>query len=144
MSVSGFTVGQDVKMSIILPVQGIITFSKVTSLESAPVITEETIQPMNGAPITLTFFKGWTGTIEGDRDDDSVDSFWAAREAAYYKGQNLFGGTLSQTITEATGVISKYLYTDVQFKLAAAGSFKGDAPVMWSMGFTAGRKLKVL
>ena len=144
MPVSGYTIGQDIKIEIVLPDEGILTLSKIISFNATPTMTNKTIQPMNGSPVILTFHEGWTGTLEGERDDDSVDSFWAQREAEYYAGQDILAGTITQTIKEKDGTLSRYLFTKVQFRLEDAGAYKGNDSVMWRMTFDAGRRQKVL
>lgn len=143
MPVSGYTIGQDIKIDIV-DASGLVTLSKIVSFNATPVVTDKTIQPMNGTPEHLTFIEGWSGTIEGERDDDSVDSFWARREAAYFSGEDILSATISQTIKETGGSLSRYLFTKVQFKLDDAGAYKGNDSVMWRMSFGAGRRLKVL
>jgi hypothetical protein len=144
MPVSGYTIGQDVKLTIIVPNFGPVVFSKIISFTSNPTTTEKTIQPMNDNPKILVFHEGWTGTIEGERNDDSVDSYWSRVETAYYAGEDVLGGTITQTIKEKDNTVSRYLYTAVQFRLEDAGMFKGNDSVPWRLSFTGSRRLKVL
>jgi len=144
MSVNGYTIGQDVKLDMIIPNFGRVVLSELTSFNPTPTTTTKTVQPMSGNPKTLTFNEGWAGTIEGDRNDDSVDALWARLEAAYFAGEDILGGTITQTIKEKDGSLSRYLFEDVQFRLEDAGAYKGNDTVMWRMTFQAGRRLKVL
>lgn len=144
MSVSGYTIGQDVKLDFQIPNLGAVTINELVSFNPTPTTTTKTVQPMAGSPKTLTFNEGWAGTIEGERNDDTVDSLWATLEALYFAGEDIFGGTITQTIKEKDGTLSRYLFTDVQFRLEDAGSYKGNDTVMWRMSFQAGRRLKVL
>lgn len=144
MSVSGYTIGQDVRLDIIVPLVGTLTLSEIVSFGATPTNTTKTVQPISGRPKHLVFDEGWTGTIEGERNDDSVDAFWARQEAAFFAGEDILGGTITQTITEKDGSISRYMYEDVQFRLEDAGTYKGNDTVMWRMSFQASRKLKLL
>ena len=144
MSVSGYTVGQDIRLDILVPNVGIVTLNEIVSFGATPTNTSKTVQPISGRPIHLVFDEGWTGRIEGERNDDTVDSFWARQEAAFFAGEDVRGGTITQTIKEKDGALSVYLYEDVQFKLEDAGTYKGNDTVMWVMAYEASRKLKVL
>lgn len=143
MSVSGYTIGQDVKLDFIIPNIGTVRINEIVSFNPTPTTTEKTIQPMNGSPKILVFNEGWNGTIEGERNDDSVDSLWARLEAAFFAGEDILGGTITQTIKEKDGSLTRYIFTDVQLKLEDAGTYKGNDSVMWRMTFKAGRRLRL-
>ena len=144
MSISGYTIGQDVKLTFIIPNFGEVELSELVSFNATPTNTTKTVQPMNGNPKHLVFQEGWSGTIEGERNNDSIDALWARLEAAYFAGEDILGGTISQTIIENDGKLSRYLYEDVQFRLEDAGTYRGNDTVMWRMSFEASRKLKVI
>jgi len=144
MSVSGFTVGQDLKLNIIIPNFGTVEINEKVSFDAKVTTTKKTIQPISlRNPISLVFHEGWTGTIEGERNDDTVDSLWARLETAFYSGENILGGTITQTIKEKDGSLSRYIFTDVQFALEDAGTYKGNDSVPWRFTFEAGRRLKL-
>jgi hypothetical protein len=78
-----------------------------------------------------------------ERQDSTLDDFWAQFEANYYAGISEQGMTLTETITEPSGAVSQYRYVEVLLKLEDAGSWEGDKTVKQKASFVAARRLKV-
>jgi hypothetical protein len=87
--------------------------------------------------------RGWEGSFEVERGTSEVDDFIAAAEQLYYNGGPVPGGTLYQYVTEVDGSTSTYQFDSVVFRLANAGSWKGDASVKQKLEFFSTRKRRI-
>jgi hypothetical protein len=87
--------------------------------------------------------KGWEGSFEVERGTSAVDDFIAAAEQAFFNQGNLPAGTVYQYVAEVDGSVSTYQYSGVVFKLANAGSWRGDAAVKQKLEFFATQRVRV-
>lgn len=145
MPQGGFTVGQDFSMVCTFPFQTEPeTFKDGTMFESSPITSEVDVIRISGSITPLNFQLGWKGTITQDRDGSGLDDIWDRMEAGYYSGEDLTGSTIQITIKEPDGSVSKYLYTDVQYVLQDAGSYKGNDKVTQTLTWRAARRTKLV
>ena len=142
MPVNGFTVGRDISLDIVGP-NGPLRFSLITEFDSKPDNTEQKIKGLDGVTRPLRFFDGWSGSFSLDRQDSTVDDYFATLEANYYAGIAETPCTITESITEVNGATTQYRYVGVILKLEEAGNFKGDASVKQKVGFFAQRRNKV-
>lgn len=142
MPLNGFSVGRDIALTLIGPT-GPINLSLITSFKSKPDITDQKIKGLDGITRHVRFPDGWSGTFQIERQDSTLDDYYAQLEANYYAGMNETSVTLTETITEVDGSVSQYQYTGVLLKLDDAGEWKGDATVKQSVSFVAQRRFKV-
>lgn len=144
MPQQGYNLGQDLQITLLLPSGPLaLSTNDITSFNATPEITDKRIVPVSGNPHNLVFHEGWSITLEGDRNSAVLDDFWAAQEAAFYQGLDNIGATITQTIKENDGSISKFLYTEVLLKLDEPGTYKGNDCVSWRMTGRASRKLSI-
>lgn len=141
MPLQGYTVGRDVTYTVSGP-DGPIRFSEITKFTSKQDKTEKKIKGLDGITRHLRFPDGWSGSMEIDRRDSTVDDYFAQLESNYYAGLNEDGGTITETITEADGSVSQYRYTGVLLSLDDAGSKGGDDNVKMKVSFVASRRIK--
>lgn len=142
MPVNGFSVGKDVSLDIIGP-QGPLRFSYITGFTSKPDITDGKVKGLDGITRHVRFPDGWSGSFSIERQDSTVDDYFAQLEANYFAGLNELPITITETITEVSGGISQYRFVGVLLKLDDAGDFKGDATIKQKITFMASRRLKV-
>jgi hypothetical protein len=142
MPMNGFTVGRDVSLSIVTSA-GPLRLSLLTGFNAKPSVTENRVKGLDGITRFLRFPDGWSGSFMIERQDSTVDDYFAKLESNYYAGINEQPCTITETITEPNGSVTQYRYTGVLLKLDDAGNYQGDATVKQSLSFVAARKLKL-
>lgn len=144
MPFGNFSIGKDVVIDVLTPSGGVLQLpATVTGFESKPVYNRIKSKPLNGINLEVDIPEGWEGTITLDRQNSAIDDFFAQQELAYYAGQNVLMGTLTETISESNGVISQYRYTNVSLRFEEAGKKTGDDKITQTIGFFASQRLKV-
>lgn len=138
----GYNTGKDVAVDINGP-YGPIRIPKIISFDCKPKTTSQEITPLNGLTDELLIPKGWTGTIEAERVDGTLDDWWAQFESDYFNGINQVPATITETIAEVNGGLSVYRLTHVILKFEDAGKKEGDKTIRQTMSFTARRRYKV-
>lgn len=142
MPVNNFSVGKDVSLDIIGP-NGPIRFTLITSFTSKQDTSEVKVKGMNGINLPVVFYEGWSGSFSLERQDSTMDDYFAQLESDYYAGKNQTSLTIMETITEVSGAVSQYRYTGVILKYDDAGSWSGDKTVSQKFSFMASRKSRV-
>lgn len=142
MPVNGFSVGRDVTLNI-NDQNGALTFGLITHFTSKPDVIDKKVTGLDGLARHVIFHDGWSGSFDLERDDNTLDDYWALLETNYYMGVNQQSATIIETITEVDGSVSQYLYTGVIFKLEDAGEWKGEETVKQKLSFLASRRLKL-
>lgn len=142
MPVNSFSVGKDVALDIIGP-NGPIRFTLITMFDAKQDTSEVKVKGLDGITRPVVFYDGWSGSFALERQDSSMDDYFAKLEADYYAGVNQSSLTIMETITEVSGAVSQYRYTGVILKFDDAGSWSGDATVKQKFSFIASRRLKV-
>jgi len=142
MPQNGFSVGRDVSLSISGP-SGAINLSLITGFEAKPDIIDKKVKGLDGVTRHVRFPDGWAGGFDVERQDSTLDDYWAQLEANYYAGINELPVTIMETITEVSGAVSQYLFQGVLLKLTEAGKFSGDETVKQKVDFVAARRIKL-
>lgn len=142
MPVNGFSVGRDVTLTIISP-SGPLNFSLITNFHSKPEQTEKKVKGIDGITRHVRFPDGWSGGFDIEREDSTVDDYFADLEANYYAGLNELPCSITETIAEASGAVSQYRYVNVLLKLDDAGAWSGDETVKQKISFVASQRQKV-
>lgn len=147
MPANSFSTGRDCQLVIIGPDgrggTGRVDLSHVTGFESRQITHPIRVDRLDGVHMAAELPRGWDGTFELERGSAGVDDFVAALEQAWHGGGQLPGSTLYQYVSEADGSTSTYQYEGVVFKLANAGSWKGDSAVKQRLEFHASRRKRV-
>ena len=138
----GFSIGKDISLSIITP-SGPLTIGLITGFQSKQDVTKKKIKGLDGLNRPVRFFEGWSGSFDLDRQDSTVDAYFAQLEANYFGGLNENTVTITETITEANGSVTQWRYTGVLLELADAGAWKGDDTVKQKINFDAQRRFQV-
>lgn len=137
----GLNVGRDITLSIVTqdgPL--VIPPNFITKFEAKDDAEIKKYLPITGIVTPVVFHMGWSGTIEVTRHDDSIDAYWALLEADYFNGVNIQGSTITETIEEASGSVTQYIYSNVAFKLETPGTWAGNEFVTQTLAFMAARK----
>jgi hypothetical protein len=137
-----FNVGRDCTVVLMGP-NGRVDLKNVTAFdvkqETAPLKSDR----LDGVQMNAELPKGWSGSLECDRGDPTVDSLFASIESAWFNGGSYQVATMFQYISEDGGGTSTYAYDNVALKLTDAGSWKPDAVVKQTIGFIANRRRPV-
>ena len=141
MPLNGYSVGKDVVCTLNMP-SGILRVI-LTNFDAKPVYTDLKASPLNSPPVHMSIPSGWKGTAKCDRQNATLDDFAAAYEAAYWAGQNVLTGTITETISEVDGSTSRYKFTNVNLKVTDPGAWAGEKLVDQTLEFEASRRLKL-
>jgi len=137
-----FSVGRDCQLVVMGPF-GRIDLTHVTGFESRQVTAPVRVDRIDGVLLATELPKGWDGAFELERGSSAVDDFIAQIEGAYNSGNSVPSGTLYQYIAEVDGSTSTYQYNNVVFKLAHAGTWRGDASVKQRLEFYASTRQRM-
>jgi hypothetical protein len=141
MPINGFSVGRDVSLIIQTP-NGPLVANLVTHFSSKPDMTEVKVKGLDGITRHVRFFDGWSGKFEYERQDSTLDDYFAQLESNYYLGIPEMPCTISETIENPNLAITQYLYVAVLLKLDDGGAWEGDKTVKMGLSFVASRRLK--
>lgn len=141
MPINGFVSGRDLTTSIQTP-KGPLKPTKVVGFSAKQETVDTKVKGLDGTITPLRFQDGWTGSFEVERQDSTVDDYFASVEADYYSGLNEQGAQITQTITEPGGLISQYVFTDCMLKADSLGDWAQDKTVNMKISFVANRRLK--
>lgn len=142
MPVSGFTIGRDVAIDIVMP-QGPVRFSLETGFEAKPIQTGIESKGLDGTDRFGTIPSGWQGTLDIDRANVNLDAAFDYLETLYYSGANVPTSTITETITEPSGSLSIWQFVGVAFQYEEHGSFQGDAKVTQKLSWKASRRVRL-
>lgn len=142
MPLNGFSVGRDVSLDIVGPT-GPLRFNLITNFSSKQEAKTQMVKGLDGISRPVRFFDGWTGGFSLERQDSTVDDYFAQIEANYYAGLNEASVRIVETITEVSGAVTQYRYEGVLLKLDDAGDKAGDSTVKQKLSFMASRRVKV-
>lgn len=142
MPQNSFSVGRDVSLDIITS-NGPLSFGLITKFTSKQDITDKKIKGIDGVTRHVRFPDGWSGTFDIERQDSTLDDYFAQLEQDYYDGIAEQGATITETIQEVNGSISQYRYLGVLLKFDDAGDKSGDSTITQKLSFLASRRVKV-
>lgn len=136
--------GRDVSIDIATSTGPLPLPPTVLSFDMKPKYKTIDSNPINGVPMETDIPVGWEGMIEFERNSPLFDAYAAALENAYFNGQNLQPGTITQTIQEVVGGISQWRWINVTVRLDDPGSFKGDTLVIAKLHVFASNRIRVI
>ena len=131
-----FSIGNDTFLDVI-GAAGPLYFNITTSFEAKPIYKEIDSLSIDGINRFDALPSGHVGSFELDRADSVVDDFIASTEAAFYAGLNRATLTITQTISEVNGSVSRYLYTGVSLQVTDRGTWKGNEKIAVKIAFKA-------
>jgi len=142
MPTNAFSLGRDCQLVVIGPA-GRVDLSHVTGFDSAQMTRPIRIDRLDGTQLAAELPRGWEGSFDIERGNSAVDDFIAASEQAYHASGQMPVSTLYQYVTEANGSTSTYQFDGAVFKLAAAGTWRGDQAVKQKLEFFAARRRRI-
>lgn len=142
MSFTAFSIGRDTQLVVMGP-NGRVDLEHVTAFESRQLTQSVRVSRLDGTQLGTELPKGWEGSFELERGNSTVEDFIAAAEQTYYSGGPGTASTMYQYISETNGSTSTYQYDNVTFKLASAGSWKGDSSVKQRLEFFGARRRRI-
>lgn len=142
MPISNYSVGRDYTL-VIQTSNGTLQPNKITEFKSKQDVTDVRVKRLDGITDHVRFFDGWSGGFSIERQDATLDNYFAQLEAGYYAGINEQAAQIYETIQEANGAISQFRYDGVLMTLDDAGTRAGDATIKQSISFVASRRIKV-
>lgn len=143
MPVNNYSVGRDLSLNINTP-QGQLRVAKIVSFSSRQDTTDIKVKGLDGIIEHLVIPDGWSGQMDVERKDATLDDYFAQLETNYYAGTNLAQVSITETIKESNGRTSQYRYEGVQLKLSSAGNWSTDQTVKQQLDWMAARRVKVL
>lgn len=99
---------------------------------------------MNAPPLFAEAPNGWKGTFDFDRTSQAIDIYFANFEADYYAGGNPVNGTITQTIAEADGSVTQFLFEGVAMKISQSGMWKAAEKVSQRIEWNASTRVRIL
>ncbi len=142
MASNVFSVGRDCQLVVMGP-YGRVDLTHVTGFEARQLTAAVRVDRIDGTQLAAELPKGWDGHFEMERGGSAVDDFIAKIEVAYNTGAQVAPGTLYQYVTEADGSVSTYQFDGVVFKLASAGTWKGDQSVKQRLEFFGSSRRRI-
>ena len=139
---TAFSIGRDTQL-IVMGASGRLDISHVTAFESRQITNPIRVSCLDGTQLGAELPKGWEGSFEVERGSSALDDFISSMEQDFYTGGGTTPGTMYQYITEVDSSTSTYQFDGVVFKLASAGSWKGDSSVKQKLEFYATRKRRI-
>ena len=143
MPANGFNVGRDLTLDIIDPVQGVLRFKIITETDHTPIYKSVESHGMDGNPRFAELPAGHELKFKFDRGTSAADDYFCNAEQNYFNGQTLPGVSVTETITEASGAVTQYRFTNGALKLESGGTFKGDSIVTQAISGKFARRIKV-
>ncbi len=143
MAENDTNIGRDVTLDINDPRQGIVRFALLTGFDAKPQFNKLESKALDGIPRFRAVPHGHRITFNFDRQDRSIDDYFAAQEENYFNGGRSPLVTITETIQELDGSASQWVYSGVSMTLEDGGTWKGDAITTQSIEAMASRKRKV-
>lgn len=143
MPQNGLSLGRDYKFDVMTST-GLLVLPTLLNFKRKKLYKKLTVKPLNTLPILLNFQEeGWEGSFEVSRADATLDSYFAANEAAYYAGINMPAGFIQETIEEVAGTVSTFQYQGVILYFEDAGETEAEKNVIQRVSFAASTRIQL-
>jgi hypothetical protein len=137
------SIGRDVAIDAVLGNGQVLRLGNVTMFDAKPRIKKLNSLGIDGINRTGVIPEGWDLRLEVDRQDRTIDDWWAQYEADYYAGRTVQSITVIETIDEPDGTVSVWRYEGCSFHFEDAGAWKSDSYVKMKLAGEAARKIRV-
>lgn len=142
MALTAFSIGRDTQLVVMAPT-GRVDLSHITGFESHQITNSVRVNRIDGTQLGAELPRGWEGSFDIERGSSVLDDFVSNLEQQFFDGNATSTSTMYQYVTEIDGSTSTYQYDGVVFKLANAGTWKGDSAVKQKLEFFATRRRRV-
>lgn len=137
-------IGKDVLLDITLPNNQVLQVSYITAFTAKQNTKELDSKGLDGINRLSSLPDTWSGDFSVDRANSNLDDYFAAVEAGYYSNNGVLNAVrITETISEANGVITQYRYDGVALSYTDAGNYAGDAYVKQKISWKASKRIKV-
>ncbi len=143
LNVNPYSSGRNEQLVVNDPALGIVRMGGLTEFNSRPEYVNVKVRLINGVVRYLSFPEGWTGTFEIERDSGAIDAYFAQLESNFFAGALVQNAQIQQTIQEADGSTSTYVYKGVVLEYEEAGAWKGEDTVKQRIKWYASTRIKV-
>lgn len=144
MGANSFNIGRDgSQLTVFDSLAGQVNFNGMISFDSRARTKKLESEAITGTTTFRNVPNGHEGTFEFDRQDSSVESYFAQLEANFYAQLPPPVATITQTINELDGSVSQFQYIGVQLDLSDAGAWKGLDKVNPKVGWVASKKIEL-
>lgn len=135
-----YNLGSDTTLTIVAG--GAVLATKILTGFTAKQMTAKIVsKAIDGVNRPRDVEEMWEGTFDWDRTDNSLDLFFAAKEAARFAGQAPPVVTITETSVDAnTGAPSVMKYTGVTMTFEDIGKRAGDSKVDQRVSWRASRR----
>lgn len=138
MATTDFTIGRSTRIVVVHPLAGgVLDIGNITGFKPKQQTKTAQSNRLDGVLLTKHLPGGWSGTIEFDRRDPTVDEFIAAIETGYRNNVTIPFGQIYEYINEVDGSRTTWLYENVNFYLSDAGSRQSNSPVKMTLSWNA-------
>lgn len=105
--------------------------------------TEKFVQ-MNGRTRHVKFYSGGSGSFTVGREGPEIDNYFIAQENNYLSGGNQIDVSITETIVEANGSTSQYVFRNCVLNLDDSGTWSGTDIVKMNVSFMYEKRDRVL
>ena len=144
-STGGFNVGRDGQVVAMHPLApgGVIATVNLTSFDAKKIQASLECKRLDGPPLYREIPNGWSGTIDFDRADSTLDDLANLDDATFWAGSPPVTGNIFQYITELDGSTSSYQYVGVAYKFSELGKYAADAAVKQTLSWKASQRVSI-
>lgn len=140
-----FNIGRDgSQITIFDSIAGQVTFNGMVSFDTKPRTKELESEGINGVTTFRNVPNGHEGSFDFDRQDSSVEAYFAILEANFYAGLPPPTAIITQTINESDGSVTQFQFTGCALKLDNAGTWKGLDKVQPKVSWRASKKIPLV
>jgi hypothetical protein len=137
-----FSIGRDSQV-VVLGAYGRVDLAHVTGFEARQLTASVRVDRIDGVQLGVELPKGWDGHFDLERGNSAAEDFIAQLEADFHAGNSPAPGTLYQYIVESDGSTSTYQFDNAVFRMANAGTWRGDASVKQRLEFFASTRVRM-
>lgn len=143
MPANGLNIGKDQVLDVVTQSRGVLRLAIRTGFDSKQMTQSINHEGADGRNRFAELPSGWEGSFDFDRASSALDDYFAQVEDDYYTGAPGDVITITETISEVSGAVTKYVYTGVALKFDSAGTKGGNKLIPQKVTFRAARRLKV-
>jgi hypothetical protein len=139
-----FNIGRDgLTLSVFDALLGQVDFDGLTGFTAKPRYKKLESEGSDGVTRFRDVPNGHEGTFEIDRQDASVESYFAQKEANFFALLPPAQSVITQVVNELDGSVTTWQYMNVELALENAGDWKSLEKVALQVSWRASKKIQV-